>query len=126
MVDVTELPASPSDILFGALDALPGPAQSLARPPVARGSLRAYATEDEWEKHRDEIKGLYLRQDKKLHEVKAAMESQHSFFATWVTIACLPSGLSLTDAPTAPTCSRSGSASGAWTIRTSGGRKPTK
>ena len=81
MIDVTALPMSPSDVLFGAAEPLmPGEGSPVPRPAVSH-PRRINATEEGWERHREEIKDLYQDQGKKLREVMQIMERTHAFVA---------------------------------------------
>ena len=80
-INVTALPMSPSDALFGAAEPLmPGEGYPVP-PPAGSKPRRINATEEDWERHREEIKDLYQDQGKKLREVMQIMERTHAFVA---------------------------------------------
>ena len=82
MVDGAKPLSSPSEP-FGRLDeSLSGDHGPSVWPEPAVASKTAYASDDDWEKHRSEIEELYLRQKMKLHQVKANMADKHGFIAT--------------------------------------------
>ena len=86
MIDSPGVPASPSEVLFGGLANLPGDPGSLVPSTTGFTSKPVHATDDDWEKHRQEIKHLYQEQGKKLHDVKTILERKYSFKATSVNI----------------------------------------